>query len=113
MGIIRFERNAKAAHVVIDQFKLGAFGGVMFKAMSIGVPMCTYLDEAEMVEQFGEAPPVINCGTEDEIVAKIGKLIGNQAVLDELAAAGRRWIKRHHSSADTVIAQLSCYMKAI
>ena len=113
MGIVKFERTAKACDVVVDQFKLGAFGGVMFKAMSIGLPICTYLDESEMVKRFGEAPPVINCRTEDEIVDKIENLIADQKALDKLSAAGRAWIKRHHSSADTVIAQLSCYMKAV
>lgn len=113
MGIIKFERTAKACDVVADQFKVGAFGGIMFKAMSVGVPICTYLDEAEMMKRFGEAPPVINCRTEGEIVDKLGKLIGNQTVLDELSAAGRTWIKRHHSAADTVAAQMSCYMKPI
>lgn len=111
MGIVRFERTAKAAHIVVDQFKLGAFGGILFKAMSLGVPMCTFLDEDEMVRQFGEAPPVINCRTENEIISKITPLIHNPVALSDLSMAGRRWIKQHHASANTVIAQLSAYMK--
>lgn len=111
MGIVRFEKTAKAAHVVVDQFKLGAFGGILFKAMSLGVPMCTFLDEDEMVRQFGEMPPVINCRTEDAVIEAMTPLIRNRDALGELSTAGRRWIKQHHACANTVIAQLSAYMQ--
>jgi glycosyltransferase involved in cell wall biosynthesis len=109
MGIVKFERTAKACHIVIDQFKLGSFGGVMFKAMAIGSPICTYLDEKVMLDKYGEVPPVINCQDENEINKKIKKIIDNQLILKELSEASRNWIKKHYNSSDTVRLQLLRY----
>ena len=46
LAITPFERMCKACDVVVDQFKLGAFGGVVFKAMAVGTPIVTFLNEA-------------------------------------------------------------------
>jgi glycosyl transferase family 1 len=99
---VQFERMCRAAHCVVDQFKLGAFGGVMFKAMAVGAPMLTYLDEAQLHRQYPEIPPVINCQTTPEIVAALGHLLDARDELERYGRAARDWMRRHHGKSETV-----------
>ena len=113
MGRIQFERTAQACHIVVDQFKLGSFGGIVFKAMAVGSPVCTYLEETAMRGRYAETPPVINCRTEYEILTEMKKIIENPAVLKDLSEASRDWVKKYHSSAKTVEEQLLIYKDCI
>jgi hypothetical protein len=96
---------ASAADCVVDQFVLGSFGGVMFKAMAVGAPVVTYLDEAQLLRQYPECPPVVNCRTPEQVVSALSSLLRAPADLAAMGAAGRRWMKMHHSKAATVLAQ--------
>jgi hypothetical protein len=111
MGMVKFERMARACHCVVDQFKLGAFGGVMFKAMAVGSPVCTFLDEKQILKQYAEAPPVINCRTEHEIVETLFTLLEAPAKVLELGARGRAWMKRYHSRDAVIGAQVEQYRR--
>ena len=113
MGRIQFERTANACHVVVDQFKLGSFGGIMFKAMALGLPVCTYLEESGMHGRYAEAPPVINCRTEYEVLNKMKKIIDSPAVLKNLSVASLNWFKKYHGSSETVKIQLSIFEDCI
>lgn len=106
MAMRRFERMARACDLVVDQFKLGAFGGIVFKAMAVGAPVLTYLDEGRLLEQYREVPPVINCATQMDIVEKLGPLVRAPSRLVDLGQASRDWIKRYHGKQDTVNLQL-------
>lgn len=99
---VQFERMCRAADCVVDQFKLGAFGGVMFKAMAVGAPMLTYLDEAQLQRQFTEIPPVINCRTTGDIVTTLRRLLQTPDELSRYGTAARAWMHRHHGKAETV-----------
>jgi glycosyltransferase involved in cell wall biosynthesis len=109
MGMVKFERMARACHCVVDQFKLGAFGGVMFKAMAVGSPICTFLNESQILKQYPEAPPVINCRTEHEIVDKLSVLLETPVKAVELGARCRAWMKRYHSRDAVIGAQIAQY----
>ncbi|WP_066425245.1 glycosyltransferase family 1 protein [Anabaena sp. 4-3] len=111
MGTIQFERTAKACHVVVDQFKLGSFGGIVFKAMAVAAPICTYINENEILKHYSEIPPVINCKNEDELVVNLEAYIKNPAQLSDLASASKLWIDKHHSSWDTLKTQVEQYDK--
>ena len=113
MGMVRFERTAAACDVVADQFKLGAFGGVVFKAMAVGAPICTYLDEPQLLRCFSEVPPVINCRATDDVTRQLGAALRDPAALATLATQSRRWMARHHASADTVATQVERYRDAL
>jgi hypothetical protein len=112
MPMVKFERMAKACHCVVDQFKLGAFGGVMFKAMAVGSPICTYLDEQRIRRQYPESPPVINCRTEVEIVDRLATLLADRSQIDALGTGGRAWMKRFHAKDAVVNAQFDQYRLA-
>jgi hypothetical protein len=111
MGTIQFERTAKACHVVVDQFKLGSFGGIVFKAMAVAAPICTYINENEILKHYSEIPPVINCKNEDELFVNLEAYIKNPAQLSDLASASKLWIDKHHSSWDTLKTQVEQYEK--
>jgi len=109
LGTVAFERMVLATDCVVDQFKLGAFGGVMFKAIAVGRPVCTYLDEPALLRQYPEAPPVVNCRTEDQIVAAFSSLIPDRSALRAIGERARLWMRKHHSGADTVNRQAARY----
>ena len=99
---VQFERMCRAAHCVVDQFKLGSFGGVMFKAMAVGAPMLTYLDEEQLRRQFPDIPPVVNCQTTSEITAAMERLLNQPDELMRYGEAARAWMRRNHGKAETV-----------
>jgi hypothetical protein len=111
MGTVKFERAAKACDIVVDQFKLGFFGGIMFKAMAVGAPVCTYLDEAHIHKWYDEIPPVINCRTEEEIVSRLTDIIEKPSMLQDVSLASRDWIKKNHNALQTMEVQLLNYQK--
>ena len=111
LAITPFERMCLASDIVVDQFKLGAFGGVLFKALSVGAPILTYLDEKAVVEQYSQCPPVINCKTETEIRERVEKLINQPELLKEIGANGRSWIEKHHAKEITVNKQVDQFRR--
>jgi hypothetical protein len=107
MATIAFERTALACDCVVDQFKLGSFGGILFKAMAAGSPVLTYLNEEMIADQFSEAPPVINCKNEQDIIESVQSIYGNLELIDILGIKSQEWIKNHHSKKDIVNFQLT------
>ncbi|MES2949214.1 MAG: hypothetical protein V4858_11810 [Pseudomonadota bacterium] len=111
LAMMQFEQMARACDLVADQFKLGAFGGIVFKAMAVGAPILTYLNEARLLEQYAEVPPVVNCATQSSIVEKLGALCASPDRLITLGSASRAWMKRYHGKRDTVNLQLKQFRK--
>lgn len=106
LAITPFERMCKACDVVVDQFKLGAFGGVVFKAMAVGTPIVTFLNEALITRQYPELPPVINCKTAADIEAAVAGLIQQPEELAHIGQQSRDWIRRHHGKRETINKQV-------
>ena len=106
MAMTRFERMSMACDVVVDQFKLGAFGGVLFKAMATGSPILTYLNEALVLRQYTEVPPVINCRTSSEIVTQMAVLFEHPKCLEEIRLRSRQWIVQYHGKHQTINKQV-------
>jgi glycosyltransferase involved in cell wall biosynthesis len=106
LGTVMFEKTALACDLIADQFKLGSFGGVFFKAMAVGRPVCTYLDPTLLATQFPTPPPVLNCRSTDEIVSRLAALLDQSDTVTALGLASRAWIKANHAGAATVAAQL-------
>lgn len=111
MGIVRFEKMCRACDVVADQFKLGAFGGVTFKAMAVGVPVCTYVEPELLRGLFPELPPVINCRTEQEIFEALALHMDDPILNRQTGAAARAWIETYHSGRAVVAAQLKQFRR--
>lgn len=113
MAIVKFERMARACDLVVDQFKLGAFGGIVFKAMAVGAPILTFLDEKRLLEQYPEVPPVINCRTTTSIVEALSVLAHEPSSLRAMGEASRAWIKRHHGKQNTVNLQFDQFRRML
>ena len=113
MAMRRFFRTARACDIVVDQFKLGAIGGVAFKALAAGVPVCTRIDVAKAEQAFGAVPPVVNCSTEDEILNSLSRLAANPEALRRLGADSRAWFCRYHGRNQVLIAHLRAYLKEL
>ena len=113
LPVIPFERMCIAADIVVDQFKLGAFGGVVFKAMAVGAPILTYLNEALLKAQYPVLPPVINCRTEQDIVEQISELRSDALKLKALGQQSKAWISTHHAKKDTVNLQVAQFQKLL
>ena len=105
-----FIRMARACGLVVDQFKLGGFGGVTFKSLAAGVPVCTNLDEAAAMASLGTLPPVLRCTDEAELVGIVAALYRDPRGLKTLAGECRAWAKTHHSGSDVIATQLRCYL---
>jgi hypothetical protein len=106
MATVQFERTAKACDCVVDQFKLGAFGGILFKAMAAGSPVMTYLNEEMLKDQFSEMPPVLNCRNEKDIISSIKSIYGKPESKVLLSQKSREWINGYHSKRETINTQL-------
>jgi len=107
MGMVRFERMAKSCDVVADQFRLGAFGGVVFKSLAVGAPVCTFLDQEQVSRAFPEPPPVLNCRGEDEIRRVLSRAMDDPGALAARARASRAWMLRYHAGDRTAEQQLA------
>lgn len=111
MAIVPFERMCRACDVVADQFMLGAFGGVVFKAMAVGAPILTYLNESQATRQYPVSPPVINCRTTEDVIEKLKPLISSKDALADIGERTRNWVKQYHGKAETVNAQVDQFRK--
>lgn len=109
MGLVQFERMCKACDVVVDQFQLGALGGVSMKSMAAGVPVCTYLDEELASRSFPRVPPILNCKNEEEIIETLTHYISDRSLLGRRSEATRIWTETYHSAAATVAAQVEVF----
>ncbi len=106
MGVVQFDRAVRACHVVADQFKLGAFGGVLFKALANGTPVCTYLDEQALSRMYPEVPPVLNCRTVPQIVDRLLRLFSDADFQEDVSRRSRLWMKQYHGGAETAAKQV-------
>ena len=91
----KYMRNS---FVVLDQFELEAFGTTTVEALASSVPVITKINETEMIDFFGEAPPVINCASSDEIYKALMELVRNPKRRDALGFEGKKWISNFHSA---------------
>lgn len=106
-AIVSFERHCKASDTVVDQFLLGSFGGILFKAMALGVPVLTYLKKTDDLSHYAELPPVINCKEVSEIKSAVKELLLNPSFLKSLGKQSRKWIKKYHGKVETVNLQIN------
>lgn len=113
MGVVRYERHVLACDIVVDQFLLGAFGGVTFRALAAGRPVLTWLRVEEVAASFGSCPPILNCRTEDEIAIALREALARPGELERIGRDARRWVEQRHSGYATARAQLKEYARIV
>jgi hypothetical protein len=97
-GVQRDEVLARCARadIVVDQVRVGWYGGFAVEAMSLGKPVLCYVkDEDPGDNPFGQLLPLVRttpATLEDDLTA----LVQNPARRTELGVAGRQFVERHH-----------------
>jgi glycosyltransferase involved in cell wall biosynthesis len=109
MAIVQFMRTARASDFVVDQFKLGAMGGIAVRAMMAGVPVISHLDEQEVRRHYPELPPIVNCRTTEEIIDRVRPLLDQPEERRRLGDESRAWIDRHHAKRTALNIQVHRY----
>jgi hypothetical protein len=102
-----------SSHAVLDQFVIGAIGGVTFEAMALGSRVITALDPEVNTRFFGEAPPVLAAGDPAEIAAEMERVLDDPGDTAGLGAAARVWTTRYHSSERIVELQVREYARVV
>ncbi|MBM3676814.1 MAG: glycosyltransferase family 4 protein, partial [Actinobacteria bacterium] len=97
------------SHAVVDQFVLGAIGGVAFEALAFGRRIVTALDVPAATRFFGEPPPVLAASTAAEAADGLRRVLADPADAAGLGAAGSAWFRRYHSSERIMELQLRAY----
>ena len=107
MGSYKFRSMCKSCDIVVDQFKLGSFGGIVFKSLACGSPVLTYLNKKEVKKQYKVIPPVINCKTQKEIEINIKKILLSPKQLKTIRLKSRGWVKKFHGKVETINKQVN------
>lgn len=84
--------------VVLDQFKIPAYGGVTSDALGLGVPVITLQDSALDVSFFGSPAPVMTAENSGEIFEKIIELESNLKLQQEYFCEATEWYDANLSS---------------
>jgi glycosyltransferase involved in cell wall biosynthesis len=111
VGAVAFNRHCQAVDLVADQFKLGAFGGVLFKAMCNRAPVISYLDEVQLGSIYPELPPVLNGKGPDELARLVAAAMDDPAMLKALGERGRAWVEAHHNGLETLDRMLRVFAR--
>lgn len=106
LAVIPFERMCRACDVVADQFKLGAFGGVVYKALAVGTPVMMFLDEKLARRHYREPPPIINCNSSEDIEIAARGFMADRASLEEVGSKSRSWMRENHGKYETINKQV-------
>lgn len=78
------------ADLVVDQFDVGAMGGIGWETVTMGRPLLTYLASATASLIHDELPPILNARTEAEITARLHEA-AEPGALAGIAEATQRW----------------------
>lgn len=97
------------ATAVIDQFLLSVLSGVGFEALALGRRLITRDDGRTNLEFFGESIPGLHANSVDELAIQMRRAIEDREDSAGTGAAGRAWIKRHHSAGRIVEIQMKAF----
>lgn len=101
------------AHAVADQFTLPSLGGVGFEAMALGRRLITAIDEAELTEFFGSAPPCLSARDVETCAARMLRVIADPLDRAGLGESAATWMSEFHSAERIVGLQVAAYKARI
>jgi glycosyltransferase involved in cell wall biosynthesis len=89
-------RRFAAADIVVDQLRIGWYGGLAVEAMATGRPVLCYIREDTPEDNpFGSALPIVRTDS-TRLGADLRALIARRDRRLELGAAGRAFVQEHH-----------------
>ena len=110
-GVTRTEALARfaAADVIVDQLRLGWYGGLAVEGMALGRPVLAAIAENDPADNpFGAALPIVRTGPE-RLRHDLRELLADPGRRQRLGADGRAFAERHHDPrtiARTVLSDL-------
>jgi glycosyltransferase involved in cell wall biosynthesis len=107
-GVPRTEavQRLRAADVVVDQLRLGWYGGLAVESMALGRPVLAYIDETD--NPFGSELPVVRTSA-TSLREDLQALVADRERRRRIAREGRSFVERHHdprSVARQILARL-------
>jgi len=97
-GVPRSQALARfgAADVIVDQLRLGWYGGLAVEGMALGRPVLASIREGDPADNpFGAALPVVRTGAE-RLRDDLRALLADPERRVRLGAEGRAFVERHH-----------------
>lgn len=98
---------------ILDQFVVPAMGGVGFETLGLGRRLITRLNMTVAAEFFGEAPPVYNAHTPEEVAAAMQQVIADPYDTLGVGDKAQQWVKQYHSGEAILVKQLQQYSEII
>lgn len=94
-GVKRTEalERLRGADVVVDQVRIGWYGGLAVESMALGRPVLAYIRED--VNPFGAALPVVRT-TAEELARDLRELAGDRKRRQRLGREGRAFVEAVH-----------------
>jgi glycosyltransferase involved in cell wall biosynthesis len=102
-----------AADIVLDQFTIGTFGTVTPEAMACGKPVMLYFNREVHEWCYGDMPPVVSAGTEEQIFSELMALLGSRERRLAVGQASREWIVKHHGWELVAERQIAVYRELL
>ena len=91
-------RRYAEADVLVDQVRIGWYGGLAMEAMSMGVPVVAYLDAGNLLlipAAMRAELPVVNASP-DTLPAVLARLLDSPAERRELGERGMAFVRHWH-----------------
>ena len=109
-------RRMAAADVVVDQLRVGWYGGLAVEAMSLGRPVIAFINSADLLrtpEAMQHDLPVIRT-TQDTIEHTLRDFLAlNAAERAAIGVNGRRYVEQWHDPLKIAAATADVYMRAV
>lgn len=97
-GVPRDEALARlgAADVIVDQLRLGWYGGLAVEGMALGRPVLAAITEDDPADNpFGAELPIVRTGPAT-LRDDLRELLGDGKRRQRIGVAGRAFVERHH-----------------
>ena len=100
-----------AAHVVVDQLRIGWYGMLAIESMALAKPVVVHLDEdaaAETEEALGVELPLVRAN-ESNLEDVLARLVETREALPELGRRSREYVERVHAHTTVARQVLAIY----
>jgi len=113
LGKRKLREYYNASDLVLDQFKLGVFGSTVPEVMACARPVALFFNRSEHEWCFEEMPPVVNAGTEDELVEAMRGIGSDPRLQESIGTSSLGWFKKWHNWERVADQQIAKYQEVL